>query len=182
VPFEYALQIHRLGGGHVEPKALAREFRKGKLPSAEALVLGDRLPDPNEENLWSAALRVPVEDIESITAELPSGAQAGGSVVLGVALFVAVIVAVVAIAAHNRPQPQQSCGGDSNFGSGWLSGVQVNPRPFDRSRGCFVGDPLAAADPWPVPVPAGVATARSDRTAIGATGDALGSAPPPSAR
>jgi len=43
-----------------------------------------------------------------------------------------------------------------------LSGVHRTTRPFDRPRGCYVGDPLAVADPWPGPTESGLLTALAD--------------------
>lgn len=157
VPFEFAREIRRANGDRVEPKTLARAFQRGLLPSAEALGLGERLPMGSVADQWAGALRVPVEDIQSATAELSSGNNVPGIVILSV--FVTVVLVYVLIASIRVNSVPQSCG---SVPSGSFAGVHLTTRPFDRSRGCFVGDPLAVADPWPGPTEVGPATALAD--------------------
>jgi len=149
VPFEFARTIHRMNGDSIDPKALSRAFRKGHLPSAEALVLGERLTNEDEAFDWANALRVPVEDIVSATAEFGSagggsGAAAAGAIVLGVLL--SVVLFYVLLGAMVSSSARSGCGAVQvpNF-----LGIRLTTRPFDRSRGCYVDDPLAAAGPWP---------------------------------
>jgi len=149
VPFEFAKAIHRANGEGVDPQALARAFRKGHLPSAEALVLGERLTNEDEAFDWANALRVPVEDIASVTAEFASasggsGASVAGAVVLGVLL--SVVLFYVTLAAAFSSSSHSGCG-EVQVPS--FLGIRVTTRPFDRSRGCYVDDPLAAAGAWP---------------------------------
>jgi hypothetical protein len=95
VPFEFASEIRRANGDRVEPKALARAFHRGSLPSAEAPVLGQRLPMGSVADQWAGALRVAVQDIETASAELPSGVNVVGIVLLSV--LVAVVLTLVLI-------------------------------------------------------------------------------------
>ena len=146
VPFEFAREIRRENGERVEPRALASAFRAGKLPSAEAVVLADRVPMTGVVDEWASALRVAVEDIVSAGAELSSGKIPPGIVVLGV---VATMVAIIVLASRNQPKRSTSCNWDPNWGGYTsLEGVHLTPRPFDLDRGCYVGDALAVADPW----------------------------------
>ena len=157
VPFEFAQEIRRADGRSVEPKDLARAFREGLLPSAEALVVEDGLLIGSEAERLAAGLHVAVEDIHSITAELPGGGNATGVVVLGVLVAVVMVIAILA-SMHHTTQASSSC--QPYPGPIWgFAGVELSTRPFDLERGCFVGDPLAAADPWPGSLESGPATA-----------------------
>ena len=156
VPFEFASEIRRANGDRVEPKALTKSFRDGSLPSAEALMLGERVPMAivSDEWAWASTLRVPVEDIESVRVDLSSGegGSSGGSapagaIVLGVMVTLGIILI---LAANSADHSSSSC--EPNTPAFWPSGflsTHLTRRPFDRSRGCFEGDPLAVADPWP---------------------------------
>ena len=129
------------------------------LPSAEALALGERLPVGSDADRWASALRVPVEDIKSVSAELPSGKSAAGIIVLSVVVSVMVIVLIAN--SGKKSQPSGGCDGPVvnplSFG-----GAHLTTRPFDRYRRCYVDDPLAMADPWPGPTECGPATALAD--------------------
>lgn len=158
VPFEFANEIRRADGGSVDPRILAKAFRDGLLPSAEALVLEDSglLLGTVPERL-AAGLHVAVEDIQKITAELPGGGSATGVVVLGVLVAVVMVIAIIASTRHTAPA-STSC--EPYPGPMWsVAGVELSSRPFDLERGCFVGDPLAVADPWPGAMDSGPATA-----------------------
>jgi len=151
VPFEFVREIFRADGTPILPRVLARAFRAHELPSAEALVLGDRVPGGTTAEQWAAALRVPVDEIESVTVNLPGHPQpTSGWVALGV---VASVVLIVAIIIHNQPPSQPSCEPYTGYGPFFLH-AHLTTRPFDLARGCFVGDPVAAADPWPGGLPA----------------------------
>jgi hypothetical protein len=156
VPFEFAKTIHRANGDRVEPSALARAFRKGLLPSAEALALGEREPVGTAADWWASALQVAVDDIKSATVEQPSGTSVAGTVVLTVILTAVLLVVLIAASLH--ASSSSGCQGPSYFPP-ILSSAHLTTRPFDRSRGCYVGDALAVADPWPGPADDGQATA-----------------------
>jgi hypothetical protein len=156
IPFEFAREIHRANGDPVEPRALAKAFHARKLPSAEAIALEELLPVGSEEERWASALRVAVEDIKSVNAKTPGGVPVAGIVILSVVAT----VAVIALIAHNtKPEPT---GCDSGLPPGTFARAHLTTRPFDRSRGCYVGDPLAVADPWPGSTESGPATALAD--------------------
>ena len=158
IPFEYAREIRRANGDKVEPRALAKAFRARKLPSAEAIALEELLPVGSEEERWASALRVAVEDIKSVSAKTPGGTPVAGIVILSVVATVGVILLLVNSASHQEPS-----GCDGGTTPAWFSaGARLNTRPFDRSRGCYVGDPLAVADPWPGWTGNAPATARAD--------------------
>jgi len=146
IPFEFADSIRRADGSHVAPKDLMRAFRKGALPSREALALGASAPLVSEADEWTSALRVAVEDIRSATALTPSGGSVAGVVVLTVLLGIVIFCLMVASSRHSS---STSCA--SADYPGFLSGmsVRLTDRPFDRSRGCYEGDPPLAAEEWP---------------------------------
>jgi hypothetical protein len=141
VPFESARQFRRLNGDVIEPRSLTRAFRAQLLPSAEALLLGP-YNSIRAAHDWISALRVPVEDIETVSAELPTGTSVAGVVILSV--LVTLMIVFVILAEQGRSKPSCEPGIPPS-----LSGVHLTTRPFDRDRGCFVGEPLAVADPWP---------------------------------
>lgn len=158
IPFEFAREIHRANGDQVEPRALAKAFRARKLPSAEAIALEELLPVGSEEERWASALRVAVEDIKSVNAKTPGGTPVAGIVILSVVATVAVIVLIVHSAAKSEPR-----GCDSGVPPGtFFAGAHLTTRPFDRSRGCYVGDLLAVADPWSGSTESSPATALAD--------------------
>jgi hypothetical protein len=144
VPFEFARGIRRANGDPVAPSVLIHAFHAHYLPSAEALVLGESIPGggSNAEQ-WAAALRVPVDDIESALAPVPGTRGANGWVVVAV-LGAAVLLVVLLTRDKPHPQPQPGC-----EAPGLFNDARLSARPFDRARGCFVGDPIAVADPWP---------------------------------
>jgi len=163
VPFESALEIRRATGDRVEPRDLAQAFRSGLLPSAEALEIQVRGP------MGSSVLRVPVEEVatvtlaETTTAGTPtrslSGDQAVGIVLLSVIVAVVVVFVIIGAAFHSASNNCGSTGPSINLGS---IGLRITTRAFDRSRGCFVGEPLAEADPWPqTESPSGMALANA---------------------
>jgi hypothetical protein len=146
VPFEFASEIRRAKGGRIGPKALIEAFHDGLLPSAEALVLGERVPIAGFEDEWAGALRVPMEDIKTASPESPSGRGGdapAGAIVLGV---VATLAIICLLAAKSEKQTYSGCAGPTP--TFWEAG-QLTPQAFDLYRGCFVGDALAVADPWP---------------------------------
>jgi hypothetical protein len=163
VPFEFASGIRRADGEAVEPASLIRDFHAGLLPSAEALELA--LPIPPTGRLSAppvaADIRVAVEDIASAT--LKTGRRSDvddGLVLLSVVAGIVLLAAVVVM----HTQPPDACGGEpvDPFGAA------LTQRPFDRHRGCYVGDPLAVADPWPGAMETGAATALAEGEATGA--------------
>jgi hypothetical protein len=101
----------------------------------------------NEVDRWASALRVAVEDVESATAELASGTNVVGIVLLSVVVAVVVVLVVI---GYMLDSAIDQCGANLG-GSSLRAGVHLTSRPFDRDRGCYVGDPLAVADPWPAP-------------------------------
>ena len=147
VPFEFAKEIRRASGEMVELKALTRAFRDRALPSAEALALEEANPVGSLEDRLANALRVSVEDIQSVIADVPAssgvrGAQIAGIVVLSVIVSVVLVFWIISSSIESS---SKSCGATPiSFGA-----VHLTTRPFDRYRGCFVGDPLAVADSWP---------------------------------
>jgi hypothetical protein len=149
VPFEFSREIFRADGTRLLPRDLAQEFREHQLPSAEALVIGDRVPGGGSDaDQWAAALRVPVDDVKTVTVNVSGQPHTSGWVALGI---VAGMVLIVAIIVHNQqhtPPPQPSCDPGPYYGG--FAGAHLTTRPFDRMRGCFAGDPIAVADPWPV--------------------------------
>jgi len=175
VPFEFARDIRHANGAPVDPADLAAAFKKHELPSAEAIVLGDRGVVGTAADQWASALRVPVEDIQSVRAELPSDGSSqssdkvenvAGAVILGVLVGV-VLIAI--IAGSQRPSgPSCSTIPDITLLSAHLPpGVHLTEQAFDRSRGCYVGDALAVATPWSATSDA--PTAISDATSSGAS-------------
>jgi len=162
VPFEFASEIRGANGDRVEPKALIKAFHDRSLPSAEALALGERGPMAGVVDGWTIALRVPVEDVQSVSPVQPSrGSAPAGIIILGVMATVAIVL--IATAKRPKPAPSGGCQGDppTFWESGPLTRAHFTQRPFDRYRGCFVGDAVAVADPWPEPK-GGPATALSD--------------------
>lgn len=161
VPFEYAREVRRANGDRVEPRALTRAFRRGSLPSAEALALEQLLPVGSEADRWAGALRLAVDDIESATAKIASN-----YVPLIIVLSVAAIVVLLVLAIRSSiGSAFNSCGSAVGSTPKAMSGVHLTTRPFDRDRGCYVGDPLAVADPGPGPTDGGPATALADPAA-----------------
>lgn len=144
VPFEFAREIQRANGERVDPAALAKAFRHGTLPSAEAIALEDVGSTGTLTERWTNALRIPVEDIESVSADLPSGSatnhQVAGAMLLGVLLTVVLIVVLV------RSSSSSSSGCESVNLPAFSDNVST--RPFDVTRRCFVGDSIGAGDVW----------------------------------
>ncbi len=147
VPFEFTRDIRRANGEHVQLHDLIRAFHQGQLPSAEALVLTDRSPGQDTE-VRSSAIRVPVEDIRSATAELESGGQkadVAGGVLLGVLVSVVLFILIIRQAANESSRGCESISLPNPMSSGFISFTQSD---FDRERACFVGDGLATIEPW----------------------------------
>src|SRR5438093_47174 len=90
VPFESATEIRRPNGDQIKPRALAKAFRAGKLPSAEALTVEARAPLERAADPYRGAVQVAVEDIESATAELPPGVNVAGVILISIIATVAV--------------------------------------------------------------------------------------------
>jgi hypothetical protein len=159
VPFEFSREIFRADGTSLLPRVLAREFREHRLPSAEALVVGDRVPGGGSEaDQGAVSLSVPVDEIETVMVNLPGQPHMSGWVALGI---VASVVLIVALVIRNQPPPPQpSCDPGPFYGG--FAGAHLTARPFDLVRGCFVGDPIAVADPWPVAAEAPVVAALTD--------------------
>jgi len=146
VPFELASGIQRANGDWIEPGELARAFKAGDLPSAETLVIETLSPMGSPSDRWDNALRVPVDDIESATLDLPSGGRVAGYVVLGVVVGVVLIVYLI---VHAMAETTRECASVANRQSALVaSGAQLTASPFDRERACWVGELLAVADPW----------------------------------
>jgi len=147
VPFEFAKEFRGAHGAWVQPKALARAFHKSSLPSAEALALGDRGAVPGAPEAWDAALRVAVQDIKSASVDLPSGGSAAGAVVVGV--VAAVVLFYVLLGASQHSTSNTSC--ESAQIPNVLGGmsVRLTTQPYDLSRSCYAGDPVAVAEVWP---------------------------------
>lgn len=149
VPFEFAKDIQRPNGDRVDTGELAQAFHSGMLPSAEALVLKSRVDAGTIRERWEGADRVAVEDIVSATAVLSSGSNVAGVIVVGA--LVGAVLAIVLIGTAMNQASHPSCESSSPPPTGFFSdaGIHLTTRPFDRSRGCFVGDDLAVAGPWP---------------------------------
>lgn len=160
VPFEFASEIRRTNGDRVDPRTLARAFRAGKLPSAEALVIEDLLPVGIEADRWAAALRVAAEDIQSATVELPSGTSVAGAVVLGVLVGVVVFYVILLSSLNSASKGCRSV--PSGSLPQVLAGVHLTTRAFDLDRACYVGDALAVAVPRSGSAEDGPATALAD--------------------
>jgi len=148
IPFESATEIRRANGDPIEPSDLLQAFRTGLLPSAEALELQEPGPPRGIGNRWGNVFQVAVDDIESVTLELPSGDHVGGTIVLGVLVGVAAAVVLFAVLVRSALNSKPKCSGPTYIPP-TLLGVHLTARPFDRSRGCYVGDPLAMADVSP---------------------------------
>lgn len=156
VPFESAREFRRANGETIEPGTLAREFRAGSLPSAEVLVLWESGSTTNSTT-GASLRRVPVEDIQWAAVEVPapasparSGPSTGsvvGIVVLGVALSVVLVFYILGKSIDNSSSQCRSASIVSRRAA--LGTLPLTTRPFDRDRGCYLGDPLAVADPWP---------------------------------
>lgn len=149
VPFELACDVYGANGERVDPAFLARAFREGRLPSAEALVLDALSSAGSPAECWDMARRVPAEDVRIALADLPAGGggDAGaiaGGVVLGVVVGV-VLVAVLLSQSRNTSTSGCTYNGDVPR---LFSEVPLTTRPFDLERGCFEGDVLVA-DAWP---------------------------------
>jgi len=160
VPFESATRILRTNGTRVERHSLARAFRDGQLPSAEALLLEPLVVAGSEAERRASARRVPVEDIVTVLAEVGSkGIGIPGTVVLGV-LGLVVLLVVMANSS--------SSGGCSDpVVITRTAALPLTTRPFDLERGCYEGDVLVA-DAWPVNAKEGPAMAVGDPAPLGA--------------
>ena len=148
VPFEFVREVRGANGAWVQPKALSRAFRKGSLPSAEAIALGERGGVGTGADQWTNALRVAVQDIKSATVELPSGGSIAGVVLVSV--LVTVVLFCVLIAASLHSASSTSCSSLNTFPStfGGLS-MHLTTRPYDRGRSCYADDPPPMADAAP---------------------------------
>ena len=148
VPFEFVREVRGANGAWVQPKALTREFRKGSLPSAEAIALGERAGVGTGADQWTNALRVAVQDIKSAAVELPSGGSVAGVVL--VSALVTVVLFYVLLAASLRSTSSTSCSSASSF-PGFLGGMSLHltTRPYDRTRSCYADDPPPMADAAP---------------------------------
>jgi hypothetical protein len=146
IPFEFAKEIRRADGERIAPKDLIQAFKKGTLPSREALALGASEPLLSEVDEWAGALRVAVEDIASATAQTPSGSNVAGTVVLAVLLTLVLFIVLIAASFHSSSTSCSPMAFPDGFGG--LS-VRFTDRPFDRSRGCYEGEPPLAAAAWP---------------------------------
>ena len=146
IPFEFAKEILRADGRKVAPKELMQAFRRGKLPSREALALGPSTPLVSEADEWSGALRVAVEDIATASAQTPSGGSVAGVVVLSVLLGIVLFCVLVAASMHSN---NSGCSAIDfpNILSGMS--VRLTDRPFDRTRGCYRDDPPLALEECP---------------------------------
>ena len=146
VPFEFVREVRGANGAWVQPKALTRAFRKGSLPSAEAIALGDGVGTGAEQ--WTNALRVAVQDIKSAAVDLPSGGSVAGVVL--VSALVTVVLFYVLLAASMRSASSTSCSSPNAYPNllGGMS-LHLTTRPYDRSRSCYADDPPPMADAAP---------------------------------
>ena len=162
VPFEFAREIHGANGDPIDPGELAWAFRSGTLPSAEALVLEDRDTMRGIVERRGGSMRVAVEDIASASAVLSDGSQV--AIIILVSVVASVVLAFLLIRESLRDSVK-SCGSTQPvLGSRSLGASALTTRPFDRYRGCFVGEAVTAADPWPGPAGGGpTSTARASR-------------------
>ena len=173
-PFEFVKEIRRANGDSVGPSALTRAFHAGLLPSAEALAL-ERDPHTGSlANHWARTVQVPVEDVEFATVELSSGGSSGsavaGGIVLGVVVGVVLFYVLLAASFRNADSGCKSSTANVPYPYPGYSDVRFTKRPFDRDRACYMGDPLAAAGPWPGPPVDDAATAVADLPASHALG------------
>ena len=153
VPFEFAKGIQRANGDPVDPAELGRAYHSGLLPSAEALVLSSRVDAGTIRERWEGGDRIAVEEIASATANLSSGANVGGIIFVSVLAATVVVLFLVGLAMNDA---SKQCGKAYVPPTQLVSeaGIHLTTRRFDRSRGCFVGDDLAVAGPWPAMVAA----------------------------
>jgi hypothetical protein len=150
VPFEFAREIRRANGERIEPKALIRAFQDGALPSAEALALGEIVPLESMVDQWGSALRVAVEDIRSVSAQLPGGSNSAAGNAAGIVILS--VVATLVLIGVALSSSSSGCS-SPNIDIPNFLGVQLTTRPFDLDRGCFVGDALAVAEVPAEPAP-----------------------------
>jgi hypothetical protein len=151
VPFEFIQKLHRADGDRVEPKDLAKAYRKHWLPSADALVLAG--PAASVHDTCQAALTIPAEDIESAIMDVHVGANTagavGGGILLGVLVAVVLLTVLAASASSSSSSGCQNVNVPSTGGLLGRAGIHPTTKPFDRERGCWVNEPLLAADPTP---------------------------------
>jgi hypothetical protein len=145
LPFEFAKEIRGANGAWVKPKALARAFHTGSLPSAEALVLGERAGTGSGPGEWESALRVAVQDIQAASVDLPSGGSVAGVVLIS-ALATLIILVVITASSVRSTSTASGC---TYSGSAPGLSLQLTTRPFDRTRSRNVDEPPALADEWP---------------------------------
>ena len=147
VPFEFARSIARADGSPVDVAALKKSFRNGDLPSADMLVLGAKDPVGTEEERWASALRVPADDIKSVSAPSAKSDHAG---VTGLLVLAVGVTALALIILATQQSSQSYSSGCENVGAVPFSMTAVprTDRPFDLSRGRFVDDPLTQAEVW----------------------------------
>lgn len=166
VPFEFASEVRRAPGDRVDLGELARACRADLLPSAEALALETRHHPGHTGDPWAGALQVPVQDVEAAILTMPKGpgrtslsaGDVAGIVVLSVVVSVVLFYVLL---THSLKSASNSCRSNPNR-SAQLAGAHLTTRPFDRYRGCYVGEALAVADPWPGPNGGGPATELTD--------------------
>src|SRR5262249_47674377 len=97
VPFEFIQKLNRADGDRVEPKDLAKAFRKHWLPSADALLLAG--PAASVHDTCQTALTIAAEDIESAIMDVQVGASNAGAVGGGIVLGVLVAVVLLTVLA-----------------------------------------------------------------------------------
>ena len=141
VPFEFAKRVQHASGEEVATQALAHAFQDGLLPSAEALTLEVGHSRATVERV------VAIEDITWASASARSSGNPAGVILACAIAGAALLLVVTAIEVHTSTR---SCGSPVFRASpGSFIGAHLTTRPFDRCRACFVGEPLAVADPWP---------------------------------
>jgi hypothetical protein len=154
VPFEFIHTLHRADGDRVEPKDLAKAFRKHWLPSADALVLAG--PAASVHDTCQTALTIAAEDIDSAIMEVQVGANTagavGGGIVMGVLFGLVLLVVLVGASSSHSGSSCDAVNVPSLLGR---AGIHVTTQPFDRERGCWVDEPLLAADPSPATMEGG---------------------------
>lgn len=135
VPFEFARTIAHADGQRVEPKQLTRAFRSGALPSAEVLLLEGADPVGTEEERRASALHIPAQDIRSTIVRTEGGDVATAAILLGV--VGGLVLLAVLVSRSSEPSCVLSA-----LDNVPLLGFRPIDRPFDHSRGLFVGDSL----------------------------------------
>jgi hypothetical protein len=151
VPFEFASSVHNASGESVDLKALARSYRAGSLPSAEALVIGPKRAFGSPQEQWANALRVPVQEVSSTWFDGPRASTVAITIALVAVAGIGLILIGIATA---KPEIQGCDHPVSLLGLSLPPHTHRTTRPLDLERGRYVDDPMIAAGPWPAVTPA----------------------------